>query len=114
MIPSRQFVKSFTRSERQGDLAGETRVESHGNDPRYTLPAMAGPGNENPWAGLGIGWAIIATLIAGMLVWGGLGYLVDRLVGTSHVFMAIGTVVGAAGGIYVVYLRFGREPRAKG
>jgi hypothetical protein len=36
------------------------------------------------------------------------------LVGTSHVFMAIGTVVGAAGGIYVVYLRFGREPRAKG
>jgi F0F1-type ATP synthase assembly protein I len=58
---------------------------------------MAGPGNENPWAGLGIGWAIIATLIAGMLVWGGLGYLLDRLVGTFHVFMAIGTVVGAAG-----------------
>jgi ATP synthase protein I len=75
---------------------------------------MAGPGNENPWAGLGIGWAIIATLIAGMLVWGGLGYLLDRLLGTSHVFMAIGTVVGAAGGIYIVYLRFGRDGRAKG
>ncbi|TMK61968.1 MAG: hypothetical protein E6G52_09460, partial [Actinobacteria bacterium] len=51
-----------------------------------------------------MGWAIIATLVAGMLVWGGLGYLLDRLVGTSHVFMAIGTVVGAAGGIYIVYL----------
>jgi ATP synthase protein I len=76
---------------------------------RYTLPAMAGPGNENPWTGLGIGWAIISTLIAGMLVGGGLGYLVDRLVGTSrHVFMGIGIVVGAAGGIYIVYLRFGR------
>ena len=113
-MPGHDFVKSFTSSASNAHLAAKTHVESHGNDPGYTLPAMAGPGNENPWAGLGIGWAIIATLIAGMLVWGGFGYLVDRLVGTSHVFMAIGTVVGAAGGIYVVYLRFGREPRAKG
>jgi ATP synthase protein I len=102
-------VKSFTSSARDTRLAAKTRVESHGNDPGYTLPAMAGPGNENPWAGLGIGWAIISTLIAGMLVGGGLGYLVDWLVGTSrHVFMGIGIVVGAAGGIYIVYLRFGR------
>jgi ATP synthase protein I len=108
------FVNSFTSLAREPRLAAKTRVESHGNDPRYTLPAMAAPGNENPWAGLGIGWAIIGTLIAGMLVWGGLGYLLDRLVGTSHVFMAIGTVVGAAGGIYIVYLRFGRDRRAKG
>ncbi|HEV8681486.1 MAG TPA: AtpZ/AtpI family protein [Actinomycetota bacterium] len=70
---------------------------------------MAGQGDENPWTGLGIGWAIIATLIAGMLVGGGLGYLVDLLIGTSHVVMAIGIVVGAAGGIYIVYLRFGRD-----
>lgn len=94
---------------RQCRLAAETCVKSHGNDPGYTLPAMAGQGDDNPWAGLGIGWAIISTLIAGMLVGGGLGYLVDWLVGTSrHVFMGIGIVVGAAGGIYIVYLRFGR------
>jgi ATP synthase protein I len=107
-------VNSFTSLVQGLPLAAKTRVESHGNDPGYTLPAMAGRGNENPWAGLGIGWAIIATLIAGMLVWGGLGYLLDRLVGTFHVFMAIGTVVGAAGGIYIVYLRFGRDRSAKG
>ena len=57
---------------------------------------------------MGIGWAITSTLIAGMLVMGGLGYLVDGLVGTERVFTGIGFVVGAALGVYAVYLRYGR------
>ena len=57
---------------------------------------------------MGTGWAITSTLVAGILAWGGLGYLVDRLVGTSDVFLAIGMVLGAAGGVYLVYLRYGR------
>ena len=57
---------------------------------------------------MGTGWSITATMIAGILVWGGLGYLVDRLVGTTHVFLAIGMVLGAAGSVYLVYLRHGR------
>lgn len=66
------------------------------------------PDRGDAWAGVGIGWAITATLIAGMLVWGGVGYVADRLVGVHRVFLAIGLVVGAAAGIYLVYLRYGR------
>ena len=57
---------------------------------------------------MGLGWTITATLVGGIFACGGIGYLVDRLVGTEHVFTAIGFVLGAAGGIYAVYLRYGR------
>ena len=63
---------------------------------------------DNAWSGMGTGWSITSTLIAGMLAWGGIGYLVDRFVGTHQVFEGIGIVLGGAGGIYIVYLRYGR------
>jgi F0F1-type ATP synthase assembly protein I len=63
---------------------------------------------------MGLGWSIVATLVGGIFVWGGVGYLVDRLIGTENVFTAIGFVLGAVGGIYVVYLRYGREDGANG
>lgn len=75
---------------------------------------MAGSRPDDPWTGLGIGWAITATLVAGMAVCGGIGYLIDRLAGTSRVFTGVGVVLGAAAGIYIVYLRYGREPRDEG
>jgi len=77
-------------------------------EPRIYCAPMAGPERGDAWAGMGIGWAITSTLVAGMLVWGGIGLLVDRLVGTSHVFLALGVVLGAAGGTYIVYLRYGK------
>ena len=69
---------------------------------------MARPQRGDAWSGMGIGWAITSTLIAGMLVMGGLGYLVDGLVGTERVFTGIGFVVGAALGVYAVYLRYAK------
>jgi ATP synthase protein I len=57
---------------------------------------------------MGTGWAISATLLGGMLAWGGVGYLADRLLGTEHLFTGIGFVLGGAGAIYAVYLRYGR------
>jgi ATP synthase protein I len=69
---------------------------------------MARPQRSDAWSGMGVGWAITSTLIAGMLVIGALGYLVDALFGTEHVFTGIGFVLGAALGVYAVYLRYGR------
>jgi ATP synthase protein I len=66
------------------------------------------PHAGDAWSGMGAGWGITATMIAGILAWGGLGYLVDRLTGTTHVFLPIGMVIGAAGGVYLVYLRYGK------
>jgi F0F1-type ATP synthase assembly protein I len=69
---------------------------------------MRGPRRSDAWSGVGTGWAITATLIAGMLVLGGLGYVLDRVLGTGAAFTAVGIVVGAGFGIYIVYLRYGK------
>ena len=70
---------------------------------------MAGSGRDGALAGMGIGWAVTATLVGGILVWGSLGYLADRLLGINpRVLTAVGIVLGAAGAIYLVYLRFGK------
>jgi ATP synthase protein I len=70
---------------------------------------MAGPKRDGSWAGLGTGWTITSMILGGMLAWGLIGYGVDRLAGTTNIFTAVGIVLGAAGSIYVVYLRYGRE-----
>lgn len=65
--------------------------------------------STNPWGDVGIAWAVTGTLIAGIGVWGGVGYLLDRLLGLRWLFLPIGMVVGVAGGIYLVYVRYGRQ-----
>lgn len=70
---------------------------------------MAGSGGDGAWAGMGIGWAVTSTLVGGILVWGSLGYLADRLLGFNpRILTAVGIVLGAGAAIYLVYLRFGK------
>lgn len=68
---------------------------------------MAGRGDG--WSGMGAAWALTGTLVAGILVWGGVGYLVDRLVGFRWLFLPVGMLVGVSTSIYLVYLKFGRD-----
>lgn len=70
------------------------------------------PRRDDAWSGLGTGWTIVSTLIAGMLAWGLVGWLADRWIGTDHVLFGIGIVLGGALGIYIVYLRYGKDDRA--
>ena len=49
-------------------------------------------------------------MLAGPVVWGAIGYLIDRLAGTGKVFTAIGMIVGAVAAGYIVYLRYGKDP----
>jgi len=77
--------------------------------PGYTSAPMAGSRGDGAWAGMGIGWAVVSTLIGGIVVWGGLGYLADRMFGINpRILTAVGIVLGAGAGIYLVYLRFGK------
>ena len=69
---------------------------------------MSGPRRSDAWAGMGTGWAITSTLVAGIVAVGGLGYLLDLVLDTGSGFTAVGIVLGAASGIYIVYLRYGR------
>jgi F0F1-type ATP synthase assembly protein I len=69
---------------------------------------MDGPRRDDPWKSMGTGWSVTSTLIGGIAVCGGIGYLVDRLIGTGHVFAAVGILIGAAAGTYLVYLKWGK------
>lgn len=83
--------------------------------PGYTSAPMAGSSGDGAWAGMGIGWAVVSTLIGGIAVWGGLGYLADRLLGLNpRILTAVGIVLGAGAAIYLVYLRFGKGEGNRG
>ena len=53
-------------------------------------------------------WAVISYLIAGVLFYGGIGWLLDWWLGTRG-FVAVGIVLGAAGGVALVWLRYGER-----
>ncbi|MFA9445031.1 AtpZ/AtpI family protein [Egicoccus sp. AB-alg6-2] len=44
-------------------------------------------------------------LISAILLWAGLGWLVDRWLGTPPWFLVIGGLIGNFAGLYLVYLR---------
>jgi F0F1-type ATP synthase assembly protein I len=70
------------------------------------------PTPKDSWNGIGAGWGAASTLLAGVLFWGGVGWLLDRWIGVGHWFLAIGMIVGAAGGTYAVYVRHGKGKSA--
>ena len=64
---------------------------------------------ENP-VGEAAAWTVLSYLITGPLLYGGLGWLLDRWLGTQFL-VAVGIVGGMALSLYVVYVRYGtREP----
>ena len=69
---------------------------------------MAGGSGEG-WRGAGVAWSVLGTLFSGLLAWGGIGYLIDRVAGFHWLFLPIGMVVGMGTAIYLVYLRHGRD-----
>jgi F0F1-type ATP synthase assembly protein I len=61
---------------------------------------------RKPGGGSDIVWSIIGTLVAGVLAWGGIGWLLDRWLGTEYL-VAVGILVGAAGAFYLIIKRYG-------
>ncbi|MGH3544380.1 MAG: hypothetical protein ACRDPW_00360 [Mycobacteriales bacterium] len=65
--------------------------------------------DHGPEWGMNAGWAIVGTLISGMIVWGGIGWLIDWWFGVSFA-LPIGLVFGAAGAIFLVAKRCAHLP----
>ena len=70
--------------------------------PQKLIPTDTGPGED-------VAWGMVSTLVSGPLVWGGIGMLIDSLVGTTRIFLPLGIVLGFVVSFYIVYVRFGRE-----
>jgi F0F1-type ATP synthase assembly protein I len=64
-------------------------------------------GDKGSRGGAEIVWGIVGYLVAGVVAWGGIGWLLDRWLGTG-LFVPIGIVVGFAGGFYLVIRRYGK------
>ena len=53
-------------------------------------------------------WSIVGYLLSGLIIWGGIGWGLDRWLGTTYLVLA-GMLLGAGASIYLVWLRFGRD-----
>lgn len=52
------------------------------------------------------GWGVLSYVMAGLLFYGGLGWLVDRWLHTSW-FLPLGMVLGLGLSVYLIIKRFG-------
>lgn len=57
--------------------------------------------------GMNEGMRVLSYLLAGVALYGGLGWLADHLLGTGFL-LPIGIVLGAATAVYTIIRRFGR------
>jgi len=64
------------------------------------------------WSGLDQSSIMGVELISATLTWAGIGWLVDRWLGTAPWFLAIGALLGNAAGIYLIWLRGARMDAA--
>ncbi|GAA3744890.1 AtpZ/AtpI family protein [Salinactinospora qingdaonensis] len=53
--------------------------------------------------------SVIAYLLAGMAVWGGLGWLADQALDFQALFLPIGVLLGLALAVYLIYVQFIRS-----
>jgi ATP synthase protein I len=58
----------------------------------------------------GAGWAVVSTLIAGIAVWGAIGWLVDLWLHT-WVGLVVGMLVGFAGALYLIIHKYASGPQ---
>ena len=71
--------------------------------PASGAPAVSGGMNE--------GMRVLSYLISGVALYGALGWVGDRFLGTAFL-LPVGIVLGAALGIFVIIRRFGRVEEA--
>jgi F0F1-type ATP synthase assembly protein I len=67
--------------------------------PRTTEPARQPSGAD-------IGWGITGTMLSGIIVWGGVGWLLDRWLETRF-FILVGTILGLTVAIYLIVVKYG-------
>ena len=77
----------------------EDSSDNGGNRPRPAHP------DRQP-SGADMGWGVTGTLLSGMAVWGGVGWLIDRWL-DIRVFFPIGVILGVGVAVYVVVVKYG-------
>ena len=93
--PAASRARSGVRADWRGDAAGAAN-------------ASGGFGSEfrrGSWKAVDEANVMSVELISAILVWAGIGWLVDRWLGTPPWFLVIGGLIGNFAGLYLVWLR---------
>ncbi|MEI6109184.1 MAG: AtpZ/AtpI family protein [Actinomycetes bacterium] len=69
------------------------------------------PNSDDTRATADMAWRSVSNLTAGMLLYGGLGWLIGRKVGHQSAFMATGLVLGIVLALYLTYVRVSNMDR---
>lgn len=76
-------------------------------DPSAASRYAVDPSRPNPIvAADAMGSTVLAHLITGPVLFGGLGWLLDRWLGVT-VFVAVGIILGMGLSLYIIWLRYG-------
>lgn len=84
---------------------GAARVATVTSVPVASVSVDRRGANAALWRGLDHAHMMQVELIVAMLTWGGIGYLVDRQLGWGPWLTVLGSFVGYAAGLYLVWLR---------
>jgi ATP synthase protein I len=68
----------------------------------------APPPDDQARQGQADAWGAVSLLGAGLVFWGGLGWLVSVWLDNT-VFLMLGLLLGMGGALYLVWLRYGRS-----
>lgn len=85
--------------------APPTRAVRASDDATSAAPEDARGSRGDVWAGLDHSTTMSMELLAGILVWGGVGWLVDGWLGTRPWLFVVGTLLGFGAGLYLVWHR---------
>jgi ATP synthase protein I len=66
------------------------------------------PAEQPPTGPPGDAWTVVSYLISGPLLYGGIGWLLDRWLHQAWL-VPVGVLVGMTLALVLVYLRFGRQ-----
>ena len=96
----------LARTPAGGPSAGPPSAGPPSAGPPSAGPPSAGDqsgGHANP------GWSIISYMVAGMAVYGGIGWLIGRWTGYSAVLFPVGLLAGLGLALTLIILRYGRS-----
>lgn len=88
--------KDASLNARLGRLSSS--LKSH-ETPRAAPDA---PSGDTGFSGMGLGLRVVTELVAGILVGGGLGWLLDKWLSTKPILLIVFLLLGAAGGFWNV------------
>ena len=63
-------------------------------------------------SGANTGYAVVGTMFSGIVIWGGIGWLLDLWFDTM-LFAVLGVIVGAVLGIYLVMVKYAQLPTSR-